>query len=479
MEAEKFIHSWTALWLWAQVLQTQLAGARLVQAYTHHKGQLDLQFLGADGASILSWTTAAQRARLHLSNRSSVPGKRVGVLRGFPSESALTRVWIHADDRLLKLSFAADHQLILGFFPAALNAFHIHQNVCLEVFFKKPGLQPISENWLDPLAEPPETISGPVDPQLLRAAREGIWITDSGLLAFGGEGSGEGVKITELERRLALIKHSGPRSDPAVNMQKMAQTLQKRWTSKLAKMEQEYETARSWPDTALELQGLQIAQAMGLPTEGSLINIPAELAPLGKNFMVLLNPGESLQEAIETAARRIRKAKAKLELLQPQMEQVRTDIRQLGQLQEGGSPADLLAFLNTHGEALDGRGRQQTERTPYKKYPSPGGFDILVGKGARDNDNLTFKIAHKNDFWFHARQISGSHVILRCGNQQPGQADIQKAAEYAALNSQAKHAGIVVIQYCQRKHLSKPRGSAPGMVLVHQERSITIDLDLL
>ena len=176
-------------------------------------------------------------------------------------------------------------------------------------------------------------------------------------------------------------------------------------------------------------------------------------------------------------SKKIRKSKVKLKQLEEIIPQVKNNIQSLESLLEQDDADALKVFLQKHGESLDRSGRQQTERKPYKKYQSPGGFDILVGRSSSDNDTLTFKVANKNDWWFHVRQVRGSHVILKTGNQTPQQSDIQKAAELAALNSKAKHSGIVVVQYCQRKHLSKPKGASPGTVLVHQESSITIDLD--
>jgi predicted ribosome quality control (RQC) complex YloA/Tae2 family protein len=69
--------------------------------------------------------------------------------------------------------------------------------------------------------------------------------------------------------------------------------------------------------------------------------------------------------------------------------------------------------------------------------------------------------------------------VLKTGKQEPDRRDLIEAARLAARNSNAKHAGIVVVQYCQRKHITKPKGAPPGVVLVHQEQTLTIDLDEL
>jgi predicted ribosome quality control (RQC) complex YloA/Tae2 family protein len=143
------------------------------------------------------------------------------------------------------------------------------------------------------------------------------------------------------------------------------------------------------------------------------------------------------------------------------------------------SPVEIEDFLKEHGEAAPGTRNAPAKRLPFTRYTAPSGIDILVGRGARDNDALTFKIAHKEDWWLHARGVPGSHVILKTGKREPEQRDLLEAARLAARNSNAKHAGIVVVQYCQRKHVSKPKGSPPGVVLVHQEKTLTIDLSEL
>jgi predicted ribosome quality control (RQC) complex YloA/Tae2 family protein len=112
--------------------------------------------------------------------------------------------------------------------------------------------------------------------------------------------------------------------------------------------------------------------------------------------------------------------------------------------------------------ASKGRGFRQTEC---------GGFEILVGKGDEENDRLTFGCAEPRDFWFHVAGPAGSHVIVRNPDALPlddlPRAVLERAAELAAWHSKARSArGKVEVHVCRVADVRKPRGFAPGQVLL-------------
>lgn len=100
---------------------------------------------------------------------------------------------------------------------------------------------------------------------------------------------------------------------------------------------------------------------------------------------------------------------------------------------------------------------------------------MLVGRAARDNDNLTFKVAKPSDLWLHAADYSGSHVVVRNPTRKeiPHRTLIE-AAQLAAYFSQANKDPKVDVHYTQRKFLSKPKGAAPGLVRLLRFKSITV-----
>lgn len=111
-----------------------------------------------------------------------------------------------------------------------------------------------------------------------------------------------------------------------------------------------------------------------------------------------------------------------------------------------------------------------------RRYLSTDGYEILVGRAARDNDNLTFRLAHPNDLWMHAGDYPGSHVVVRNPTRKEiPHRTIIEAAQLAGKFSQASADAKVVVHYTERKFLSKPKGAAPGLVRLSRFRSITVE----
>ncbi len=98
------------------------------------------------------------------------------------------------------------------------------------------------------------------------------------------------------------------------------------------------------------------------------------------------------------------------------------------------------------------------------QYKTSGGYTVLVGKNNIQNDNLTFKLAAKDDIWFHVKDMPGSHVIMQTNGEEPGERDYTEAAEIAAYFSKAT-AGPVAVDYTKVKNVKKPAGSKPGFVI--------------
>ena len=99
-----------------------------------------------------------------------------------------------------------------------------------------------------------------------------------------------------------------------------------------------------------------------------------------------------------------------------------------------------------------------------------------MGRAARDNDNLTFRIAQPNDLWMHTGDYPGSHVVVRNPTRKEiPQRTIIEAAQLAGKFSQASEDSKVVVHYTERKFLSKPKGAAAGLVRLSRFRSITVE----
>ena len=111
-------------------------------------------------------------------------------------------------------------------------------------------------------------------------------------------------------------------------------------------------------------------------------------------------------------------------------------------------------------------------------YLSSDGYDIYVGKNNIQNEELTFKLANGNDWWFHAKGIPGSHVIVKSGGDELPDRTFEEAAALAAYYSKGKNQEKVEIDYVEKKAVKKVNGSAPGFVIYHTNYSMIISPDI-
>ena len=108
------------------------------------------------------------------------------------------------------------------------------------------------------------------------------------------------------------------------------------------------------------------------------------------------------------------------------------------------------------------------------RYELPGGWLVLAGKSALDNDLLTFRTARPGDLWFHLKGMAGSHVLLTGGEGDPPAAAIRAAAAIAAWHSKARRAGQVTVIYTGAGQVRKPKGAPPGTVTTRREQKIKV-----
>ena len=111
-------------------------------------------------------------------------------------------------------------------------------------------------------------------------------------------------------------------------------------------------------------------------------------------------------------------------------------------------------------------------------YVSSDGFDIYVGKNNFQNDQLTFQFATGNDWWFHAKKIPGSHVIVKTEGKELPDRTFEEAARLAAYYSKGREQDKVEIDYVQKKHVKKPSGAKPGFVVYYTNFSMAVPSDV-
>lgn len=197
-----------------------------------------------------------------------------------------------------------------------------------------------------------------------------------------------------------------------------------------------------------------------------------------------VDESDSLTEAAEKFFRRYTKARNAREELNERLSdlsrlRVEAEERR-AMLDDAIAKRDADAVRNLAGIAEPRATRSKRKEAPEaprgtRRFVSSDGFEILVGKGARENDLLTFRIGRANDLWLHAADYPGSHVIVR----NPARAEIPQrtvfeAARHAAMYSDAREQPKIAVHYTLRKNVHKPRGAAPGLVRLAAFKTIIV-----
>ena len=178
------------------------------------------------------------------------------------------------------------------------------------------------------------------------------------------------------------------------------------------------------------------------------------------------------QEALEEQMKEVAEAIEQLESISTALDIAKkeVDLAQIRQeLYESG-------YIKSHPTSKNGR-KEKIKSSPFH-YQSSDGFDIYVGKNNIQNDELTFKVANGGDWWFHAKKIPGSHVVLLTGGKEVPDRAFEEAAALAAFYSKGKIQEKVEIDYLKRKDVKKPNGAKPGFVVYYTNYSMAISPDI-
>lgn len=179
---------------------------------------------------------------------------------------------------------------------------------------------------------------------------------------------------------------------------------------------------------------------------------------------------EYYYEKAKDAKKSYKKAKQRLPQVKKNLQEVQ---KLLEEIEEIDHLPDLDSWIKDNKNKLEDLGFGSSENvqatSPFRKFKE-GKFEIWIGKNAKSNDQLTSH-AHKEDIWLHARGVGGSHVVIRMGNRKdyPPQKVLLKAASYAAYYSKARGMKSAPVMYTKVKYVRKPKGAAPGAVVVERE----------
>jgi len=182
-----------------------------------------------------------------------------------------------------------------------------------------------------------------------------------------------------------------------------------------------------------------------------------------KDYGRMKNAEKELTKQIEIGENELNYLKSVLEELnradtEAELEEIRRE------LQEGG-----------YIKADPGKRKMKQGKLPPMRFESTDGYPIYVGRNNKQNDELTFKLARKDDIWCHASKVHGSHVIISCGGTTPPDDTITQAAQLAAYYAETKGGQNLPVDVTPVKQVKKPANGKPGMVIYHTYRSVIVN----
>ena len=219
------------------------------------------------------------------------------------------------------------------------------------------------------------------------------------------------------------------------------------------------------------------------------VRMPDPFQPDGRLVDIEIDPRMGLPENAQRLFRRSRKAErtelelgARLERLDRDLafaEDVSVsldDARGLDELETIREEMEEEGLLAGHaGSKTRARSRGGTKRLPPRRFITPRGNVILVGRSGRSNADLTFRVAKPDDLWLHASGMPGSHVVLkRSGSLEPDEDEVVTAAGYAAHFSKGRNETFVDVMVTPRRNVSAIKGAPPGLVRVTNIKTVRV-----
>ena len=199
--------------------------------------------------------------------------------------------------------------------------------------------------------------------------------------------------------------------------------------------------------------------------------------PLDPNLTTIENAQKYYAKARNTRAARAH-AEQRLEVVEALAENADQLLNELNALTK---TTDVKKFEKNNTDRLapflGQKNKQWEEQIPFRRYALGNGYELWVGRNAKQNDLLTFKHARKFDLWMHARGVPGSHAVLRRTGRTviPPKDVLERAAAITAFYSKARGSSLVPVIITERKHVRKAKGGAPGAVLVEKEEVLLVE----
>ncbi len=198
-----------------------------------------------------------------------------------------------------------------------------------------------------------------------------------------------------------------------------------------------------------------------------------------------LNPLKTPSQNTQSFFVKYQKAKKSVNFIIDQIEKAKQEsiyFESLLQQMETASPKDIGEIREelvdegyVKARQSKGNKKNKPQKPTLEQYYSIGGIPILVGKNNKQNEYLTNKLAHREELWFHTKDIPGSHVVIR--HPEPDEQTIKDAATLAAYFSKARNSSSVPVDYTKIKYVKKPNGSKPGYVIYDNQQTVYVTPD--
>lgn len=205
--------------------------------------------------------------------------------------------------------------------------------------------------------------------------------------------------------------------------------------------------------------------------------------PEQKEIIIPLDPKLNLSQNSQKFFKRYNKLKKAEEELEKLIDSALNEISYLENILFSIEECETTDDLNDIYNELISEGlmkrkskvNKSKETRPLTTFISSAGHEILVGKNNIQNDMITFKIGKKEDYWFHAKNMPGSHVIIRTNGDELTDEEYMEAARIAAFYSKGKNSGTVEVDYTKKSNVKKPANAKPGFVIYDTNYSMLVE----
>jgi predicted ribosome quality control (RQC) complex YloA/Tae2 family protein len=201
-----------------------------------------------------------------------------------------------------------------------------------------------------------------------------------------------------------------------------------------------------------------------------------------------LPPGQRVEETVQIWFNSVKKAERGLKRVAVLEKELMRQMLEIGGSdgQAGTEAAQAPVWHARQDTGTAGKEKKKVDHDKNDKRSDGKGkayrslmldqFEVLIGRGDEDNDNLTFRVADSQDFWLHVANLPGSHVVIRNPDRlsEPPRGVLERAAELAAFYSKARDGGKVEVHWCRVADVNKPRGFAPGKVILKSYKSVKV-----